>query len=155
MNALLRDGRVTRLLPPRVRRETGRQFVTRVLREQRDGEGVSFAVRPLGSREVIGQIRLLNWSRSERTAEVGYWFRRKYWGRGFATDALRLTCRFGFAHMSLHRLEAIAVVGNVGSRRVLEHVGFRLEGRGRRAARLSGCWADEWRFGLLRGEMRS
>ncbi|MCI4352567.1 MAG: GNAT family N-acetyltransferase [Thermoplasmata archaeon] len=154
LDTLLRDGRVTRLLPPRVRRETGRQFVTRVLREQRRGEGVSFAVLPLGSDEVIGQIRLINWSRSERTAEVGYWFRRKYWGRGFATDALRLTCRFGFRHLSLHRIEAIVVVGNVGSRRVLEHVGFRLEGRSRRAARLAVRWADEWRFGLLRGELR-
>lgn len=154
LDGLLRDHRVTRLLPPRVRRESGREFVDRVLAEQRRGEGVAFAVLRLGTNEVVGQIRLINWSAAERTAEVGYWFRRKYWGRGFATDALRLTCRFGFERLALHRIEAIAVVNNIGSRRVLEHAGFRLEGRCRKASLLSDGWADEWRFGLLRGELR-
>jgi ribosomal-protein-alanine N-acetyltransferase len=56
--------------------------------------------------------------------------------------------------MRVHRIEATIVVDNRRSGRVLEKVGFRLEGRRRRAARLSGRWADEAIFGLLRPELR-
>ena len=154
LGAILRDRRVTRLLPPRVRHENGKQFVTRVLREQRESQWPAFVIRPIGSDEVIGQIRFIASSPTERSAEVGYWIRRAYWGQGFGTDALRLICRFGFGSMVLHRIEATVVTGNNRSRRALKRVGFREEGRRRRSALLSDRWADEWVFGLLRGETR-
>jgi len=52
--------------------------------------------------------------------EVGYWIGRAFWGRGYATRALELLLdevrdRPIFAHVAL---------GNIGSRRVLEHCGF-------------------------------
>jgi RimJ/RimL family protein N-acetyltransferase len=154
LHLVLRDRRATRFLPSRVRRETGPDFVRRVLREQRKGVGVAFAIVPVGSREAVGQLRFVNWFPMNREAEVGYWIRRKYWGRGFGTDAVRLACRYGFRSMSLHRIEAIVVEGNFGSRRVLEKAGFRMEGRSRQAARVGHRWMDEWRFGLLRSEWR-
>lgn len=152
LGRLLRDRRVTRTLPPRVRHESGDEFVTRVLREQHDGDGVAFVICPLGSSELIGQIRLMNWSRWEQRAEVGYWIGRSYWGRGYATEAVRLACRFGFRSMGLHRIDASVVEGNAGSMRVLEKAGFRPEGIRRLAARLGRSWAHERVFGLLRGE---
>jgi ribosomal-protein-alanine N-acetyltransferase len=154
LNEILRDRRVTRMLPPRVRHEGGRHFVRRLLAEQAQGKGIPFVIVPVGTDEVVGQIRLLDVSPSARSGEVGYFLRRRAWGKGFATDALRLICRFGFRTMSLHRVEAKVVAGNLGSRRVLEKVGFRQEGHARRAARLADGWADVWAFGLLRGELR-
>jgi RimJ/RimL family protein N-acetyltransferase len=154
LDGILRDRSVTKFLPPRVRRETGRQFVARALREQRRDGGPSFSVRRIGSDDVIGQIRFVNWSRSERTAEVGYWIRRREWGKGVGTEALVLICRFGFHSMLLQRITANVVAGNTRSQGILEKVGFRREGVSRQAARLAGRWADEHVFGLLRGELR-
>jgi RimJ/RimL family protein N-acetyltransferase len=67
--------------------------------------------------EVVGDI--LSWL-NEGHREVGYWIGRAYWGRGYATAALRLlieelTDRPMIAHVALD---------NIGSRRVLEHCGF-------------------------------
>ncbi len=68
---------------------------------------------------VVGDM--LSWvDAGER--EVGYWIGRDHWGRGYATAALRLlldevTDRPVFAHIAVH---------NIGSRRVVEHCGFRL-----------------------------
>lgn len=155
LDLILSDRRVTKLLPPRVRREGGSHYVNRVLAEHLRGEGVPFVVVPLGSDEVIGQIRFVTWSRTERRAEVGYFIRRRFWGRGYATDALRLICRFGFRSMALRRIEATVVVGNVASRRVLEHVGFRWEGQAREAARVARGWEDAWAFGMLRPDFRA
>ncbi|MCI4322999.1 MAG: GNAT family N-acetyltransferase [Thermoplasmata archaeon] len=150
----MRDRRASRDLSPRVRRESGAQFVHRVLKEQRRGGGPAFAVVPIGSDDVIGQIRLIHWSQSERSAGVGLWLRRRTWGRGFGTDALRLVYRYGFGTMSLRRIDAFVVSGNLGSRRVLEKVGFQQEGIRRSSVRLSGRWVDQWAFGLLPEEFR-
>jgi RimJ/RimL family protein N-acetyltransferase len=154
LDRILKDRQATRFVSPWTRRESGRQWVTRILAEQRAGKRVAFAIRLLSSRETIGQINLFNWSHWDHEAEVGLWLRRKYWGRGLGTEALALVCRYGFRSMSLHRIEALVVVGNEGSKRALEKVGFRPEGRSRESARVRGHWTDTWRLGLLRGELK-
>jgi RimJ/RimL family protein N-acetyltransferase len=153
LNAVLRDRQVTRNLPYRVRHETGEEWVTRVLVAQRRGDGIAFAIRPVGEPTVVGQIRLFRWSLQDRQAEVGYWIRRSFWGRGFGSDSLRLACRFGFREMGLHRIVATVVSGNERSLRALERVGFRREGVARESASLADGWADEVTLGLLRGEL--
>lgn len=65
-----------------------------------------------------------------------------------------MACQYGFQSLRLHRIEALVVEGNVGSRRILEKVGFRLEGTERDGARVHRRWVDVWRLGLLRGELR-
>lgn len=155
LDMVLRDRRATRWLPPRVRGETGARFVARVLAETRRGDGAPFVIRPLGATEVVGQIRLFHCSPLERNADVGYWIRRSSWGNGFATEALSLACRYGFRSMALARIQAKVVVGNDASRRVLEKVGFQLEGTERRSAVLARGRGDVWSFGLLRGELRT
>ncbi|MCI4340738.1 MAG: GNAT family N-acetyltransferase [Thermoplasmata archaeon] len=155
LGEILRDRQVARFLPPRVRQETGEQFVRRVLREQAHGEGVAFVLSPIVSEEVVGQIRFVAWSRADRRGEVGYWLRRRWWGKGLGTDALRLICRYGFRSMSLHRIEARVVAGNLRSRRSLERVGFRIEGQARHAAPTPKGWVDVWEFGLLRSDFRA
>jgi RimJ/RimL family protein N-acetyltransferase len=59
--------------------------------------------------------------------EVLYSLGRIYWGHGLATEAARASVRFGFATVKLARLIALAVPENIGSRRVMEHLGFEYE----------------------------
>jgi len=154
LDTALRDRHVSRMLPTRVRREGGRRFVVRAIGEARQGRGPAFAVVPLGFPRAVGQVRFIDWSRSERRAEIGYWLRRTHWGKGYGTEAVRLACAYGFREMRLHRIEARVVAGNERSVRVLERSGFRLEGRARKAIPQSGRWVDELHFGLLGRERR-
>jgi len=149
LDTILRDTRVTRFLPFRVRHESGVQFVARVLQEQRRGDGVAFVILKTGSEELVGQMRLMNWSRLERQAEIGYFLRRRWWGHGFASEAAKLVCRFGFRSMDLYRIRASVVAGNDASDRVLAKAGFRWEGTARGAARLASGWRDTHEYGLL------
>jgi RimJ/RimL family protein N-acetyltransferase len=139
---------------PWTRRENGKQWVARILQEQGAGKRVAFAMVLISSGETIGQINLFNWSHWEHNAEIGFWLRRKYWGQGHGTEALRLICQYGFRSLSLHRIGALVIDGNLGSMRALRKVGFRREGRSRESALLSGHWVDTWSFGLLRDELR-
>jgi RimJ/RimL family protein N-acetyltransferase len=62
-----------------------------------------------------------------RTAMVGYWLGRAFWGRGIATEALRALTAHAFASIYLNRLEAGVFPWNRASMRVLEKAGYRFE----------------------------
>jgi [ribosomal protein S5]-alanine N-acetyltransferase len=61
-------------------------------------------------------------------AELGYWLGHDYWGKGYATDAVRQLVKYAFRERGLRRLEAHVHAPNLASARVLEKAGFVLEG---------------------------
>ncbi len=64
------------------------------------------------------------------TPEVGYWLGVRYWGKGYATEALRAVIDFAFEEFDYEALHAAARVTNPASRRVLEKCGFQWTGAG-------------------------
>jgi RimJ/RimL family protein N-acetyltransferase len=66
---------------------------------------------------------LVSWWKSDRRF-VGYWLGRKYWGRGVATEALKLF----LALETTRPLWADPFAGNTGSVKLLEKHGFRRTG---------------------------
>ena len=82
-------------------------------------------------------------------AEVGYAVHPDHWGNGYATDAVDCLARFAFTELGLHKLGADVYETNPPSRRVLEKVGFREEGRRRSHAFVQGEYVDLVEFGLL------
>jgi len=60
-------------------------------------------------------------------AEIGYWIGEPYWGRGYATDAVRQCFKFAFEELNLLRVYANIYEYNIGSMKVLEKVGFEKE----------------------------
>ncbi len=89
-------------------------------------------------------------------ASFGYWLAPTHWGRGLVTRAVGRLLRFAFEEEGLQRAEIRCAPENARSRAVAERLGFRLEGRLRRAERLSGDrYVDHLVFGLLRSEWRS
>jgi RimJ/RimL family protein N-acetyltransferase len=81
---------------------------------------------------------------ARRTAEIGYWLGRRYWGRGVITDAVRAATAYAFAELAMHRVFAVPFVHNAASSRVLEKARYRLEGRMRRSAVKDGEVLDQW-----------
>lgn len=65
-------------------------------------------------------------------AEVGYVLARRWWGRGFAAEALRPVVGWALAQPEVYRVWAVCDVENAASARVLEKVGMRREGLLRR-----------------------
>ena len=106
----------------------------------------------LADDRAAGWISLDVTSREHGIGTVGYTVSESFHGRGIATNALRLVVDIAFAprQLSLERLEAIAAVENVASRRVLEHAGFVPEGTARGLLRIGKRRIDHVRYGLLR-----
>jgi RimJ/RimL family protein N-acetyltransferase len=64
------------------------------------------------------------------TPELGIWLGIPYWGRGYATEAVRALIDHAFEDLELDALQAGARVTNPASRRVLEKCGFQWTGVG-------------------------
>lgn len=83
-------------------------------------------------------------------ATVGYWLGEDYWGRGIATEALRLITRHAFETLELARLEATVFEWNAASCRVLEKAGYVREARLRKSAIKDGRVIDTFLYATWR-----
>ena len=73
-------------------------------------------------KKMIGGIGLSEFN--NKSCQVGYWLGKKYWGNGFATEALKSISDFGFGELNLEKIYAAYKIGNEGSIRVLNKSGF-------------------------------
>ncbi|MFC3712601.1 GNAT family N-acetyltransferase [Sphingoaurantiacus capsulatus] len=77
---------------------------------------------------VIGRIAINRDGPGERQAELGYGFFADSFGQGLGPEAVGRVLTHLFGDMGLHRVIAITGMENNRSRRLLEKLGFRLEG---------------------------
>lgn len=75
-----------------------------------------------------------------------------HWGRGLMTEAVSLFVPFLFATNPIERIQAVVHPENIGSQRVLEKVGFALEGVLRRVYLFRGRPSDVHLYSILRDE---
>jgi [ribosomal protein S5]-alanine N-acetyltransferase len=103
--------------------------------------------------ESSGQIQVVidPGFRQQLMATLGYTVAEEAQGRGIATAAVREAIRiaFGAGGLGLERIEAVAAVENVASRRVLEKSGFQFEGIRRGLLRIQGRRVDHACYGIL------
>ena len=88
--------------------------------------------------------------RPSGAVEMGYWVARRYWGRGFATEASRALLDIART-LRLPRLQASHFIDNPASGRVLEKLGF--EPVGITAPRLSCARGSDAPARLFRIEL--
>ncbi|MGE0616979.1 MAG: GNAT family N-acetyltransferase [Bacteriovoracia bacterium] len=103
--------------------------------------------------ELVGHVSIQQINRMMLTAELGYAVSASARGKGVATQAVRMVMRDCFTRTPLRKLVAFVHEDNVPSRRVLEKVGFRLEGLLREHFLVGGAPANEAIYGILRGDL--
>ncbi|WP_324673744.1 GNAT family protein [Hymenobacter sp. GOD-10R] len=84
-----------------------------------------------------------------RSAEIGYWLGRSYWGRGIMTAAVRVLTEYTFASFDVCRLYAGVFAHNAASARVLEKGGYELEGRLRKSITKNGHTIDSLLYAVV------
>ncbi|NLU75569.1 GNAT family N-acetyltransferase [Streptomyces sp. HNM0575] len=104
---------------------------------------------------LVGLVRLRDAEPETGCAELDiYLGEADRWGRGYATDALRTMCRYGFDSMRLHKISLTVVTENHAAHHIYRKVGFVEEGRLRQGFRRDGHWYDQYAMGMLKGELR-
>lgn len=144
----------TESIPHPYPEEEARTWIEEVREEVSEGEAAVFAVRLRQEEELVGVVGLHPEPEHGR-AMLGYWIGKPYWGRGYATEAAREVVRWGFDDLGVGRIYARCFGRNRASRRVLEKLDMRREGRLRRHFRKWDELVDVDVYGILRSEARS
>lgn len=93
--------------------------------------------------QFCGQVTVGNVVRGAlRSAWLGYWVASHVVGGGVATAAAALCVDHALGPLDLHRLEATVRPENHASRRVLDKLGFRVEGTYERYLDVDGAYRD-------------
>jgi ribosomal-protein-alanine N-acetyltransferase len=125
------DPEVTRYVtwrPYRNRSEVAPFLQSRLARWD-SGEEFSWAITRAEEDRVIGMIGCRV---REQAADIGYVMSRKYWNRGYITEAAKAVVDWAGNLEFIYRVWAVCDVENKASARVLEKVGMQREGTLRR-----------------------
>jgi ribosomal-protein-alanine N-acetyltransferase len=102
--------------------------------------------------EAVGTCGYHNWSRRNRSAEIGYDLAPDFWRQGYMSEAMTRAIGHGFGPMGLNRIQAFAHVKNEPSLRMLARLGFQQEGLIREKYLSGGQYHDHFCLSLLAKE---
>lgn len=133
----------TRFWGPRFGEFTDARAEERFKRQAASPSSVSWSIyfgeEPVGFTGIFD----IDWVR--RDGESGLFIgRHDLYGRGIASEAVRLRTAFAWRELRLHRVHNWIALTNRGSRRANEKSGYREIGRFERAWFRSGEWTTEW-----------
>ncbi len=116
------------------------------------GELANFAVVLEESGELAGTVGLAVSAR-HRSAELGYWTGKPFWGMGVASEASRALVEWGLRELGLNRVHAHHFIRNPASGAVMRRIGMRYEGRLRQAVLKDGVFEDVDVYAILREDI--
>ena len=124
-------------------------YVKEMLRREEAGTHLYTSIYERDSGVLIGTGMLFNFDDEARQAEIGYVFHKDYWGKGYASDAIKAITTFADEQLGLHKVHASVVAKNIGSARVLEKNSYVLEGRLRDHFFIDEAYDDELIFVII------
>lgn len=118
--------------------------------EYRGGRGLRLILVPRSEQSsIVGVVNFTSiTSFPGYLSNLGYSIAENQQGRGLMTEALRVSIAYMFEELHLHRIEANYMPRNVASARVLEKLGFVIEGHANEYLLINGRWEAHVRTSL-------
>jgi ribosomal-protein-alanine N-acetyltransferase len=112
-------------------------------REFLQGQSLSLVLLNARETEVLGVCNFSNIVRGTfQSCHLGYALSGKHQGRGLMAEALAPACQYVFDELKLHRIMANYLPRNERSGRLLEKLGFAVEGQAKQYLMIDGRWED-------------
>ncbi|MCH5188949.1 MAG: GNAT family N-acetyltransferase [Oscillospiraceae bacterium] len=120
-----------------------------------DSGSYNWIVELKDTNEVIGSISAVSVSKKHFTAELGYCYGSKFWGNGYATEALRTVIEYLLKECNFYLIEARHISGNPASGRVMEKAGMHKDAvlRNRRINKYTGERNDSVIYSIKKEEL--
>lgn len=126
-----------------------REFVNQVILGSNSSK--SYIILESKTETPIGIMSLINIDYKNRNAEciidIG---EKDCWGKGYATEAMRLLLDYGFLEMNLHKIYLRVFSFNKKAIKLYEKMGFYYEGRCSESLFRQGKWHDIIHMGMLK-----
>lgn len=117
------------------------------------GFGTNWAIaEKTKPQEAIGSVNVVSRDEDIMACELGYCLTRKFWGRGYMSQAVKGAVDFLFREMDYNRIAARHDSNNPASGRVMEKAGMVREGVLRQAGKSNQGIGDMICYAILRSE---
>ncbi len=115
--------------------------------------GANFAIFALPEIKLIGLCGIYRVNTTWQNGHLGISiFDREFWGKGYGTEAVRLTVDYGLRFLNLHTIQLNTSSFNERALGAYRKAGFKEMGRGREAQIVAGKRYDEVYMACLRSE---
>lgn len=128
------------------------QFIQRTQQQQHSQTALELGI--VHNRAIIGGIGMHDWDHTHKKAQLGYWIRPEYEGKGIVNKCLARFISFLFETPGLNKIEIHFMTTNKRSAAVAERLGFRIEGIIRQSYLMNGTLEDLAITGLLKSEWK-
>lgn len=130
------------------------KFIKKINKEwkQKEITSMQFSIELKSEKKIIGGIGLGDISKFSGTAQTGSWINKKYWRKGYITEAKVALNNFAFNKLKLRRLNSYVYKDNKASNATQKKMGYLLEGTLRKSKRCmaTGIIHDQNVYGLLK-----
>lgn len=127
-------------------------LIATLLDQSAAGAAQHWAIVRTSDNATIGKCGFHSWQGKHRRGDINYILGRPFWGLGYAAEAIRAMLNHGFDSLGLHSIQAGVTPGNHSSTRLLEKLGFRLEGHMKEDYWAEDHFIDSLIFGILQRE---
>lgn len=115
-----------------------------------DKKGIDYVIKENG--KIIGRISIWQTNEEANVFEIGYWISKEHARRGIMTLCAKEILRIGIEYLKAEKFEIYCIAENIGSNRVAQKLGFRLEGTIRNSIKVNEKLFTMNVFGLLKEE---
>jgi len=107
--------------------EQADQVINVFLEKAAQSKGLAWAILLKASNEFVGTCSFENF-KTPIQGEIGFDLAKKQWGHGYMVEALAEIITYGFTELGLLKIEAHTYSHNTRARRVLDKLGFKVDG---------------------------
>jgi RimJ/RimL family protein N-acetyltransferase len=115
------------------------------------GNAIYWAITLPTENRLMGVIGLTIEHEHSR-ATVHFWLGRKFWGKGYMTEAAKCVINYVFQGLNFNRLDVDLIAMNNRSQRVIEKCGFKFECEKEEYVKKEGKYENMKYYRLLRRE---
>ncbi|WP_442600124.1 GNAT family N-acetyltransferase [Neobacillus sp. D3-1R] len=136
---------------PKHNKETVKKMIGHFERDYLKKMRIKWGIYTNEDRKLVGIIEAMDFNQKVNMVTIGYFLAETSWGKGLATEAVRLLVEFLFTQVKVNRIQAEVMPPNSKSKNVLLKNGFIKEGTLRQATLWSGKGiVDLEIYGLLK-----
>ncbi|MGM0943253.1 MAG: GNAT family N-acetyltransferase [Bacillota bacterium] len=132
--------------------EQTKLFINFVLDQYDNNQLAPWGIELKPYKKLIGMIEYVFWEQENDTAELAFVLTNTHWGRGIVTEACQEVIKYGFTTMKLQRIQARSFVENIGSQKVLEKCGLKLEGILKKRLFIKGKHRDICMYAIIKDD---
>lgn len=119
------------------------------------GEWVQFGIEKRETERLIGDCAVMLIENHKRIAKVKITISHKEQRKGYGKEALTSLLNFLFECNEVRRVTKVVDVENLASIKLIEQIGFRLEGHFIESCFSNGKWRSEFKYAILKHDWKN